>query len=141
MRYDNYETGVKLWADWTKMWNGSPELARELVAERFFLHLPLPNSIDPSTITDPASVERWVTEHRARYDGIEFRYAAGPFVDTVAGIVAGPWSARIVSAGAPRLVCGMDTIAFRHGKIHEYWTLSRDVENVGQWTCALAAAL
>ena len=134
MKNENYETGLTLWEKWTEMWNGRPELARALVADRFALHLPLPNLIDPQTVNDARSVERWVTEHRARYERITFSYGAGPFVDTVAGVVAGPWSAQIVTGGNERLVCGMDTIAFSAGRITEYWTLSRDVETVGKWT-------
>ena len=137
MQNDHYEMGLMLWAKWTEMWNGRPELARQLVAERFALHLPLPNLVDPETINDPVSVERWVSEHRARYERIVFRYGAGPFVDTVAGVVAGPWSADIIAGGSARLVCGMDTIAFSAGKITEYWTLSKDVEAIGMWTTAL----
>ena|SRR6478735_9772306 len=140
MQNENYEMGLMLWAKWTQMWNGRPELARQLVAERFALHLPLPNLVDPETIKDATSVERWVSEHRARYDRITFRYGAGPFVDTVAGVVAGPWSAEIVTGSNQRLVCGMDTIAFNAGKITEYWTVSRDVEVVGAWTLARIAA-
>lgn len=137
---DIYQTGIRLWAQWTEMWNGRTALARELVAARFVLHLPLPNAVDPATVTDPASVERWVTAHRARFERITFHYDAGPFVDTVAGVVAGPWTAEIVIGGAPRMVCGMDTIAFRDGKITEYWTLSKDVDAVGRWTSAQTSA-
>jgi hypothetical protein len=120
------------------MWNGSPALARELVAERFVLHLSLPKLVDPATVNDPASVERWVIAHRSRVSPT-FHYEAGPFVDTVAGVVAGPWWADLVVDGKPCLACGMDTIAFRDGKITEYWTLSKEVETVGVWTKALAA--
>ncbi len=141
MQNEKYGMGLTLWAKWTEMWNGRPELARQLVAERFALHLPSPTLVDPETINDAASVERWVTAHRARYERIEFRYGAGPFVDTVTGVVAGPWSAQIVIGGAERLVCGMDTIAFSGGKITEYWTLSKDVEVVGKWTLPLIARL
>jgi hypothetical protein len=35
-------------------------------------------------------------------------------------------------------VCGMDTIAFRAGKITEYWTLSKPVDAFGRWSRALA---
>jgi hypothetical protein len=120
------------------MWNGRTELARELVAPRFALHLPLPNAVDPTTVDDPESVERWVVAHRARFERITFHYDAGPFVDTVAGVVAGPWSAEIVVGGVVRRACGMDTIAFRDGKITEYWTLSKEAEDVGGWTTARA---
>jgi hypothetical protein len=129
-----YDTGIGLWAQWTEMWNGRTALARELVAERFALHLPPPSLVDPATVTDPVSVERWVVQHRARFGSLTFHYEAGPFVDTVACVVAGPWSAESVVDGAPRLVCGMDAIAFRHGKVTEYWTLAREVETVGRWT-------
>ena len=132
-----YKTGIRLWAQWTEMWNGRPGLARDLVAERFVLHLPPPSPVDPATVTDPASAERWVRQHLARFERLTFLYDAGPFVDPVAGVVAGPWSAEAVVEGKPRLVCGMDTIAFRDGKITEYWTVGKDVETVGLWTKAL----
>lgn len=130
--------GIRLWVQWMEMWNGRPALARDLVAERFVLHLPLPSLVDATTITDPASVERWVTEHRARSEELTFHYEAGPFVDAIANVVAGPWSAAIVANGTSRVVCGADTIAFRDGKIVEYWTLAKDAESVGAWTTKLA---
>jgi hypothetical protein len=136
---DIYETGIRIWARWTEMWNGHPELVRELVAERFALHVPLPSRTDPAKVTDPASVERWVVAHCALFERLTFHYDAGPFVDTVAGVVAGPWWAEAIVEGKARVLCGMDTIAFRDGKITEYWTLAKEVETVGRWTEALAA--
>jgi hypothetical protein len=135
---DIYEEGLQLWARWTEMWNGRTALAREIAGERFVLHLTLPKLIDPATVNDPPSVERWVIAHRARVSP-RFHYEAGPFVDTVARVVAGPWWADLVVDGKPGLACGMDTIAFRDGKITEYWTLSQGVETVGVWTTAVAA--
>jgi hypothetical protein len=134
-----YETGLRLWAQWTEMWNGRPELARELVAPRFALHLPLPSVIDAEAVTDPEAVVRWVTRHRAQYDRLTFFYDAGPFVDADACVIAGPWTAEVVVKGAKRVVCGMDTIAFRQGRITEYWTLGKDADGVGLWTKALSA--
>ena len=59
-----YETGIRLWADWTEMWNGRPELALELVAPRFVLHLPLPAPFDTAGVTNPAAVARFVSDTR-----------------------------------------------------------------------------
>jgi hypothetical protein len=136
---DLYETGTLLWPRWTEMWNGRPELARELVAPRFALHLPLPSVVDAATVTDPEGVVAWVTNHRAQYDRLAFFYEAGPFVDTAAGVVAGPWTAEVVVKGAKRVVCGMDILAFRESRITEYWTLGKDAVEVGLWTRALSA--
>jgi len=133
-----YQTGIKLWADWTAMWNGRPELALELVAPRFVLHLPLPSPFDIAAVSNPVAVERFIREARARFERITFHYEAGPYVDTVAGVVAGPWWAESVVEGKPRLSSGMDTIAFCDGKITEYWTLSKEVDSVGDWVKALA---
>ena len=65
-----------------------------------------------------------------------FHYSSGPFVDTVAGIVAGPWSAESAIDGTSRLLCGMDTIAFRDERITEYWTVAKEVDTIGAWTNA-----
>jgi hypothetical protein len=130
---NTYDLGLDLWKRWTRMWNGEPALARALVAPSFVLHLPLPSDADASAITTPIAVERWIAAHRAKFTSLTFRYDAGPFVDTVAGAVVGPWIAEAVIAGAPRLVCGMDTIAFRDGKVTEYWTVGKDVTAFGAW--------
>jgi hypothetical protein len=135
---DLYQTGIKLWADWTEMWNGRPELALELVAARFVLHLPSPSPFDTAAVSNPAAVARFVSEARARFERITFHYEAGPYVDTAACVVAGPWWAASESEGKPKLSAGMDTIAFRDGKITEYWTLSKEVDRVGDWVKALA---
>ena len=54
------------------------------------------------------------------------------------GVVAGPWGAESLLDGKQRLSAGMDTIAFRDCKITEYWTLSKEVDSVGDWVKALA---
>ena len=134
---DLYRTGLRLWADWTAMWNGRTELALALVAPHFAVHYPLPNPTDPATVCDPESVKRWVEGARAKFERITFRYETGPFVDTAAGVVAGPWSGEVIVAGKTSYICGMDTVAFRNGKITEYWTLSKESEAVQTWTQAL----
>jgi len=129
----DYDTGLHLWNRWTEMWNREPKLALELVASRFTLHLTLPSIADAKTIGDPEAVARWVAAHRARFDKLEFSTRVGPFVDVRAGVVAGPWIAESIVEGVVRPVCGMDTIAFRDGKITEYWTLSKPVDAYGDW--------
>jgi len=118
------------------MWNERPELARVLVADGFVLHLPTPNAVAQETVDGPAAVERWVIAHRAKFQRLVFASTCGPFVDVRAGVVAGPWFAETIVAGEPRPVCGMDTIAFRDGKVTEYWTLSKEVDAFGRWGIA-----
>jgi hypothetical protein len=139
MNDDNlYDVGLRLWAQWFEMWNGRPELALDLVAPRFALHLPLPSLVDAAAITDPEGVARWVTKHRAQFERLTFLYDAGPFVDASARVVTGPWTAEVVTRGTTRLVCGMDVIAFRDGRITEYWTLGKDADRIGDWRRALS---
>ena len=135
---DLYATGLWLWNEWTRMWNGQPELARSLVAEGFVLHLPTPSPLDQESIKGPAAVEAWVAAHRGNFRGLTFHTECGPFVDVVAGVVAGPWWAETSIDGSPRPVCGMDTIAFREGKITEYWTISKEADSAGRWPLSLA---
>jgi hypothetical protein len=137
---DLYATGLSLWNQWTEMWNHRPALARTLVADRFVLHLTLPATTAEADVCDPAAVERWVIAHRAKFQRLVFHNQCGPFVDVRVGIVAGPWFADTVIDGAPRPVCGMDTLAFRDGKITEYWTLSKPVDDLGRWGRALSLA-
>lgn len=132
-----YQTGIQLWNQWTRMWNERPELAREIVASEFALHLTTPGTVDQTTITSPESVLAWVHSHRARFKRLTFDTRVGPFVDVVKGVVAGPWYADLNIDGKDGWACGMDTIAFHAGKITEYWTLSKEVDEVGRWSTAL----
>ncbi len=133
-----YATGLELWRRWTEMWNSKPELALELVAPRFVLHLIQPAQIDETTVCDPATTAAWVANHRAKFDQLTFHTGVGPFVDTRASVVAGPWHAETIMNGVSAQVCGMDTIAFRDGKITEYWTMSKPTENLGRWSQGLS---
>jgi len=133
---DLYATGLRLWSQWTEMWNRDPALARSIVAERFVLHLVTPGGVDPRTVDGPVAVERWVIAHRAKFQRLTFHTGCGPYVDVAAGVVAGPWFADTSVDGTPRPVCGIDAIAFRDGKITEYWTLSREADAVGRWATA-----
>jgi len=131
-----YATGLRLWNEWTEMWSGRPELARAIVADRFVLHLTSPSQVAESSVDGPEAVERFVIAYRGRFQRLTFHLGCGPFVDVRAGVVAGPWFADTSIDGSPRPVCGMDTIAFRDGKITEYWTLSKEVDAVRRWVSA-----
>jgi hypothetical protein len=71
---DIYQTGLQLWADWTRMWNGAPEHALELVAPRFVLHLTLPSAAAREIIVDLQTTEAWVRAHCAKFERLEFRF-------------------------------------------------------------------
>lgn len=132
-----YEEGLRLWREWTDMWNGQPELALRLAAPRFALHLPTPSLVDAATIDHPAAVERWVRNHISKFHHLRFVTGVGPFVDPIAGVVAGPWHADASLDGSPRIVHGMDTLRFRDGRILEYWTLSKQADAIGAWSTTI----
>lgn len=129
---NTYETGLRLWNEWTRMWNGETHLALELAAERYTLHLGM--NADTSQITSPAAMKAFVEGVRKRYDKIVAITGVGPFVDTKAGVVAGPWYAEAEKDGKRSSYRGMDTFRFEHGKIVEYWTISTEVDAVGSWS-------
>jgi hypothetical protein len=131
---NSYETAIRLWNDWTEMWNGRPELALQLVAPRFSLHLVTPSVQDQLAVASPEAVRQFVTRHRARFEAIRFSFAVGPFVDERAGVVSGPWHAELIRDGKPGWACGIDTVVFRAGKITEYWTVSKEADGVGRWS-------
>jgi hypothetical protein len=129
-----YETGIELWKEWTEMWNGRPELALELVAPSFRLHLVTPSEQDQLTVDNPEAVRQWVARHCARFEAIRFRFGVGPFVDERAGVVSGPWHTEHVRDGKPGWACGIDILMFRDRKITDYWTLSKPADGVGRWS-------
>jgi hypothetical protein len=123
---DIRQTCLRVWTDWTRMWNGAPALARDLVGPGFTLHLSVPGT-DPRTVCDPPSVERWVAGFLAGYARIEFDTRCGPFVDDANGIVCGPWTADGVKDGAAIRHAGIDILAVESGRIVAYWTQSREL--------------
>jgi len=131
---NTYETGTRLWSEWMEMWNGNPELALRLVAPGFRLHLPTPNDQDQRAVDGPEAAHGWVTRHLAKFERLRFSFAVGPFVDERAGVVFGPWHAEVRVNGKWSLVCGMDTVVFRDGKITEYWTVGKEADEVGRWS-------
>ena len=140
MNENTYEMGLRIWERWMAMWNGRPELALDLVAARFALHLPQPSLVDEATIVDPATVNAWVAQHCARFRRLVFHYEAGPYVDAVVGVVSGPWWADAETDAGARIVAGMDVVAFREARIHEYWTVGKDAAAVGRWTKSLSVS-
>jgi hypothetical protein len=120
------QTALRLWTEWTRMWNGAPPLARDLVGPHFTLHLSVPGT-DPRTVCDPVSVERWVAGFLAGYTRIEFDTRCGPFVDEASGIVSGPWTAAAIKDGAAIRYAGIDILGVADGRIVEYWTQSREI--------------
>jgi hypothetical protein len=135
MENNTYATGIRLWKEWTEMWNGRPELALELAAPRFKLHLPTPSDQDQLAVANPEAVRQWVARHCAKYQSIRFVFGVGPFVDERAGVVSGPWHAEIITReGKPTWACGMDTVMFCDGKITDYWTVSKPADEVGRWS-------
>lgn len=131
---NTYETGIRLWSEWTHMWNGHPELALTLVAPRFRLHLPTPTEVDLLAVDGPTATRDWVARHLAKFERLRYQFGVGPFVDERAGVVCGPWHAEGVLDGKPVIVAGMDTIRFRDGKIVEYWTIAKPADQVGRWS-------
>jgi hypothetical protein len=135
MENNIYATGIRLWKEWTEMWNGRPELALELAAARFNLHLVTPSDQDQLAIASPEALRQWVARHCAKYQSIRFVFSVGPFVDERAGVVSGPWHAEIMTReGKPVWACGMDTVMFRDGKITDYWTVSKPADEIGRWS-------
>jgi hypothetical protein len=131
---NSYETGTRLWTEWTEMWNGRPELALKLVAPSFRLHLVTPSDYDQLAVDGPEAVRQWVTRHRAKFQALRFYFGVGPFVDERAGVVSGPWHAEVTLDGKQGRVCGMDTVLYRDGQITDYWTVAKEADEVGRWS-------
>lgn len=133
MNTNQRETALRLFTEWFRMWNDDPAIARQVVAPRFRLHLSLP-LVDPSIITDPESVCRWVTGFRQRFTKLVFTSSRCQFFDEQQNVISGPWIADTVMGGVAKQSCGIDILRIADGKVCEYWTLSNQVESVGEWT-------
>lgn len=131
---DVYAAGLELWEDWTRMWNGAPEVALRRSASRFVFHLVTPEGTTLDSPLTPQALETLVREHRNKYEVARYAYAVGPFVDVRAQVVSGPWVAELVTKKGERsCICGMDIIAFEGSKVVACWSLARPVDQNASW--------
>ena len=130
MTADIRETGVELYRRWASMWNGELQIAREIIAEGFSVHLTA-DAVPPSEpIRDAPSVARWVAAIRER--GIDLSYAIelGPLVD--GDLVTAYWrltGLRRMPDGAPPqpfVRVGIDILRWRQDRIVECWTMNNN---------------
>lgn len=125
-----------LWSRWTRMWNGDPELAREIIAEGFYAHLTSKRHADPAELRSAGAVIKWVEKIRAQYAELRYETNGAVLVDgdtlvarwLASGIFAGRTALPGDVPGRPFRVAGTDVLRIEGGRIRECWTLSNYIE-------------
>ncbi|MFD8225863.1 hypothetical protein ACFV16_17010 [Streptomyces massasporeus] len=73
----------KIWDNWLRMWNEDSDIAHAIISPAgYVLHLPdAAATIDPSTISGPADMAKWVAGFTGKFEGLRYTTDFGPFVD------------------------------------------------------------
>lgn len=77
-----HAAAAAIWSRWLSMWNENPEIAHDIIAPVFRLHLPtFGATIDPSRIVRPGDMRDWVSGFSGKFEGLIYRTDFGPLVD------------------------------------------------------------
>jgi hypothetical protein len=120
-----------IWGRWLAMWNEDPQIAHEIIADEYVVHLPAAGAtIDPSQIRSAAAMADWVAGFTAKFDGLVYSTDFGPLVDGDRLVVR--WYGDAVYrgltgwprdvAGSPVRMVGVDVLRIVDGRIVECWT-------------------
>jgi hypothetical protein len=125
------QSAAELWQRWLVMWNGQPQVAHDIIADEYVVHLPTAAAtIDPADIRDAAGMASWVAGFRDKFDGLRYHTDVGPLVDgdklicrwyataTFQGRTGWPGD----GPGRPASMVGVDILRVRGGRIAECWT-------------------
>ncbi|MCD2188049.1 ester cyclase [Actinomycetospora soli] len=102
------------WID--ELWNGSVEVAAELVTPDFVGHWP------DRDVHGPAELAAIIDETHGMLDVLSFVIEVGPLVD--GDLVAGRWRGRGAQDGNPVTFVGNDLLRVADGRFAEYWVAS-----------------
>ena len=117
---------------WMQLWNGSYDVAPQLIAEKFTLHAALMGGGDSGTIDSPEALVGWVTQIRTALPDLRFTVEVGPIVDgdlialrwRAEGSYAGGMPGAAAPAGTPVDFTGSDLLRVHEGQVAEYWVNS-----------------
>jgi SnoaL-like polyketide cyclase len=124
------------WTTWVALWNGRYDLAAEIIAPEFRIHV---NRIDRQSDPLPAGPEGlvgWIKQSAAAFSGLTFTTTVGPIADDEH--LAGQWHATgtyvggmpgvIVPEGSPVTFNGTDILRIANGKATDYWSEALSAE-------------
>jgi hypothetical protein len=127
----DHELATRIWDRWLDMWNIDAEIAHEIIADEYRVHLPAAGAtIDPSKIRSAAGMADWVRGFTGKFEGLRYSTDFGPLVDGDKLVCR--WIGRAVYlgltgfpgdvAGKPVTMVGVDILRIHDGRIVECWT-------------------
>ena len=130
----------QLAADWVQLWNGDYQLAKQIIAPDVRVHAALMDGGDGSAFHGPAGMLDFIKQIRGAFPDLHFAVDVGPMIDgdhvVVRWIATGTYGGGFPGATAPVgtkvKFTGTDTLAARHGQIHEYWLNADTLLLIGQ---------
>lgn len=117
---------VRLFDQWTAMWNGETALAERIVAPGF--RISFANNADSAASDDlrgPDELARFVAAHRESLPGVRYHVSGTPAVDAAGGQIAGRWTVTYPDdSGNTVSKSGIDVLAVADGRITEVWSVT-----------------
>ncbi|MET9888347.1 nuclear transport factor 2 family protein [Streptomyces sp. NPDC006430] len=123
---DFQSLGVRLFEQWTALWNGDLALADRIVAPGF--RVSFANAAESAATDDlrgPDDLARFVAAHRESIPGLHYSLSGTPVVDAVTGQIAARWTVTFPDASGSTVgKSGIDILAVTDGRITEVWSVT-----------------
>lgn len=118
--------GIRLFEQWTEMWNGDLALAERIVTPGF--RISFANAVESAATDDlrgQGDLARFVAAHRESIPGLRYRLSGTPVVDAPGGQVASRWTATFPDASGNTVSkSGIDILTVTDGRITEVWSVT-----------------
>lgn len=126
---DAHRHGVRLWQDWTDLWNGELAIGPRMLTDDFRVLFGSQTAADSGAddLVGGQATADWIGAFRARYRELRYRTEVGPIVggDGTAGYVTCRWIADAVDAdGTERQVAGHDILRVRGDRVDRAWSVT-----------------
>lgn len=121
--------GVRLWADWTDLWNGDLAVGPRMLTDDFRVVFGSATAAASGAddLVGGAATAEYIGSFRARYRYLRYRTEVGPIIGTdgTAGYVSCRWIADAVDPdGTKRQVAGHDILRVRGERVDFAWSVT-----------------
>ncbi|MBO2454572.1 hypothetical protein J4573_46315 [Actinomadura barringtoniae] len=125
-----HEVGVRVFDDWTALWNRDLTLAEKIMAPEIRLRYAQPGSDAFDTIRHPKQLAERIDQFHETRPNLRYKAEGEAVVNLTmsdggpTGLVTRPYLARHDYDGKPHAISGIDMLRLENGLIVEVWSVS-----------------
>jgi hypothetical protein len=125
------QLGVRLWDQWTALWNGELSIGERILTADFRIHFGNDSSADTDSFRGPDDLTAFIGKFREQYQHLRYRTDVGPIVGvplsagTPADHVVCRWAADLTREdGTSASKAGIDILRIAEDRIAEVWSIT-----------------